>query len=158
MHRHGIDTRKLGRAKQPRELMLRNLATSIVLHEKVKTTLPKAKAIRSQLEKMITVAKKGDLAATRKLNSYFLDVNASQKLLKELAPLYAKRNGGYLRITKIGPRVGDNAEMVFIEFLDTEKLVKKVKGTIIKEPKEEKTKKVGKKLIQTKAKVQGKKK
>ncbi len=139
MHRHGINTRKLGREKQPRELMLRNLATSIVLHEKVKTTLPKAKAIRPQLEKMITVAKKGDLAAIRKLNSYFLDVNASQKLLKELAPLYGKRQGGYLRITKIGPRVGDNAEMALIELLDTEQLVKKDKDNQAKDTKDKKT-------------------
>ncbi|MEK7447509.1 MAG: 50S ribosomal protein L17, partial [Patescibacteria group bacterium] len=77
MHRHSYKGRKLGRDKAPRELMFRNLATSVVLHEKVRTTLPKAKEIRPIVEKLITTAKKGDVNATRKLNSYLLDKNAT---------------------------------------------------------------------------------
>lgn len=139
MHKHVKTGRKLGREKAPREMMFRNLATSVILHEKVKTTLPKAKEIRPIVERLITVAKKGDLSAIRKLNGYLLDKNASQKLLVEIAPLYEKRNGGYTRIVKIGRRASDAAEMAYIELLDIEKLVKKpVKKTEVK--KEEKAK------------------
>lgn len=127
MHKHVKKTRKFGREKAPREMMFRNLATSIVLHEKVKTTLPKAKEVRPTLEKLITTAKKGDLSSIRKLHNYFLDKNAVQKLLVEIAPLYKERKGGYTRITKLGPRPGDGAEMAQIELLDTDKLVKKAK-------------------------------
>ena len=81
MHRHAYKGRKLGRDKAPRELMFRNLATSIVLYEKVRTTLPKAKEIRPILERLITTAKKGDVNAMRKLNSYLLDKNATEKLI-----------------------------------------------------------------------------
>jgi large subunit ribosomal protein L17 len=143
MHRHAYKGRKLGRDKAPRELMFRNLATSIVLHEKVRTTLPKAKEIRPLLEKLITTAKKGDVNAIRKLSSYLLDKNATEKLITEIAPLYEKRNGGYTRITKVGLRVGDAAQMATIELLDVEKIVTKDKTkTDKKKPvkKEEKTK------------------
>lgn len=136
MHRHSYKGRKLGRDKAPRELMFRNLATSIVLYEKVRTTLSKAKEIRPILEKLITTAKKGDMNAIRKLNSYLLDKNAAEKLITEIAPLYEKRNGGYTRITKVGLRVGDAAQMATIELLDIEKLVKDPKKKT-EEPKKE---------------------
>lgn len=125
MHRHAYKGRKLQREKAHRSMMLRNLATSVLLHEKVKTTLPKAKEIRSIVESLITSAKAGDLTARRKLSSYLLDKNAVEKALRELGPLYEKRNGGYTRIIKAGSRVGDNAPMAYIELLDTEKLIKK---------------------------------
>ncbi|RJO60025.1 50S ribosomal protein L17 [candidate division WS5 bacterium] len=141
MHKHTKKIRKFGREKAPRELMFRNLATSIILHEKVKTTLPKAKEIRPTLEKLITTAKKGDLSSIRKLHSYLLDKNAVQKLLVEIAPLYKERNGGYTRITKLGPRIGDGAEMALFELLDTDKLVKRAK----EEQKETEKKKTAKK-------------
>lgn len=127
MHRHKVKGRKLSREKGHRELMLRNMATSVILHEKIKTTLPKAKEIRPIVEKLITTAKKGDLAAIRKLNAYLLDKNATEKMITEIAPLYEKRHGGYTRITKIGLRAGDAAEMAYIELLDVEKIVKTVK-------------------------------
>ena len=127
MHRHAYKGRKLGRDKAPRELMFRNLATSIVLYEKVRTTLPKAKEIRPILERLITTAKKGDVNAMRKLNSYLLDKNATEKLITELAPLYEKRKGGYTRITKVGLRVGDAARIAIVELLDVEKLAKRTK-------------------------------
>lgn len=129
MHRHAYKGRKLKREKGPRELMFRNLATSVILHEKVKTTLPKAKEIRPIVEKLITIAKKGDINAIRKLNSYLLDKNATEKLITEIAPLYEKRNGGYTRITRAGLRLGDAAQMAIIELLDTEKLIKKIQKT-----------------------------
>lgn len=146
MHRHSNKGRKLGRDKAPRELMFRNLATSVVLHEKVRTTLPKAKEVRPVVERLITTAKKGDVNAIRKLNSYLLDKNAAQKLITELAPLYEKRNGGYTRITRAGLRVGDAAQMAVIELLDVEKLAKKAQEKKKSEPakKEAKTKKEAK--------------
>src|SRR3990167_3282718 len=127
MHRHAYKGRKLGRDKAPRELMFRNLATSIVLYEKVRTTLPKAKEIRPILERLITTAKKGDVNAMRKLNSYLLDKYATEKLITQLAPLYEKKKGGYTRITKVGLRVGDAARIAIVELLDVEKLAKRTK-------------------------------
>jgi large subunit ribosomal protein L17 len=107
-----------------RKALLRSLATSVILYEKVKTTLPKAKEIRPIVEKLITTAKKGDLSAIRELNKYLLDEKAAQKLISELGPLYKDRNGGYTRIVKIQNRFGDNASMAIIELLDTEKLTR----------------------------------
>ena len=143
MHRHKVKGRKLSREKGHRELMLRNMATSVILHEKIKTTLPKAKEIRPIVERLITTAKKGDLNAIRKLNAYLLDKNATQKMITEIAPLYEKRHGGYTRITKIGLRAGDAAEMAYIELLDVEKLTKAVKAKVTQKVKKvEKTKEV----------------
>lgn len=143
MHRHKVKGRKLSREKGHRELMLRNMATSVILHEKIKTTLPKAKEIRPIVERLITTAKKGDLNAIRKLNAYLLDKNATQKMITEIAPLYEKRHGGYTRITKIGLRAGDAAEMAYIELLDVEKLTKAVKEKVTQKVKKvEKTKEV----------------
>lgn len=105
--------------------MLRNLATSILLHERVQTTLPKAKEIRPIVESLITTAKSATLVSRRKLATYLLDKNAVEKALRELGPLYQKRNGGYTRIVKSGFRTGDNAPMAYIELIDTEKLIKK---------------------------------
>jgi large subunit ribosomal protein L17 len=126
MHRHQYKGRKFSRDIGQRKALLRSLATSVVLYEKVKTTLPKAKEIRPIVEKLITTAKSGDLAAIRQINSYLLDEKAVQKLVTEIAPLYKERNGGYTRITKVTNRMGDNASMAIIELLDTEKLVKPV--------------------------------
>jgi len=127
MHRHAGKIRKFKREKAPRELMFRNMATSLILHEKIKTTLEKAKEVRPITEKLITAAKKGDVNAIRKLSSYLLDKNAVQKLVQEIAPLYKERKGGYTRIIKIGKRAGDAADMAYIELLDIEKLAKPVK-------------------------------
>jgi len=137
MHRHANTGRKLKRDKGPRGLMLRNLATSVLLHEKVRTTVTKAKEIRPVVEKLITKAKKGDLNAQRILNSYLLDENAVKKTITELAPLYKDRKGGYTRIVKIGKREGDASEMAYIELLDIDKLVKKEKPAKTQKSKEE---------------------
>lgn len=122
MHRHTNKGYKFSRNKGPRELLLRNLATSVILYEKVKTTTAKAKGVQPIVEKMITLAKKGDLASIRSINSYLLDKQAAKKLVTELASLYKDRDGGYTRIVKFGIRTGDSAELSILELLDVEKL------------------------------------
>lgn len=158
MHRHAFKGRKLKRETGPRGLMLRNLATSVILHERVKTTLPKAKEIRPIVERVLTKAKRNDINTRRALNAYLLDKNATEKALVELGPLYAERNGGYTRITKIGPRGGDAAEMAYIELLDVEKLIKKIKEKSVKKEVKEKTKKVDAKTVKKESKKTAEKK
>jgi len=115
--RHQVRGKILGREKGPREALYRNLATSIVLYEKVKTTEAKAKVIKPIVEKMITLGKKNDLTTRRKLMAFFYIENATKKILEDLSPKYKDRHGGYLRITPIGQRQGDGAKMVMIEFV-----------------------------------------
>ncbi len=115
--RHRNKNKTLGREKGPRELMLRNLASSILLYEKVKTTKAKAQAVRPLVEKLITSAKAGDLNARRGLAKVLLQKNAVKKALEVLGQRYAKRPGGYTRTTKLGTRAGDGAEMVQIELV-----------------------------------------
>lgn len=107
----------LGREKAPREAMLRNLATSVILYEKVKTTEAKAKAVKSLVEKAITSGKKPTLASRRKLLSFFYTDHPVKKIFEVLAPRYQNRAGGYTRIIKIGARKNDGAEMVQIELV-----------------------------------------
>lgn len=115
--RHRNKNKILDRQKGPRELMLRNLASSILLYEKVKTTKAKAQAVRPLVEKAITSAKAGDLAARRGLLKVLLQKNAVKKSLEVLGVRYKTRPGGYTRTTKLGPRPGDGAEMVQIELV-----------------------------------------
>jgi len=114
--RHRNSGTILDRKKGPREALLKNLASSVILHEKVKTTKAKAKAIRPYVEKLITSGKTGSLAARRKLAAT-LGENAAKKILEVLAPRYAERPGGYLRLTNLGRREGDGAEMMQIEMV-----------------------------------------
>jgi large subunit ribosomal protein L17 len=107
----------LDREKAPRELMLRNLASSIIMYEKVKTTEAKAKAVKPLLEKMITKAKTGDLSARRNLIATLPQTLAVRKAMEVLADRYKERPGGYSRIIKLGSRKGDGAEMVQIELV-----------------------------------------
>lgn len=115
--RHRKKTIKLGREKAPRELMLRNLASSILIYEKVKTTKAKAQAVRPMVEKMITSSKDGSLASRRGLIKVLLQKNAIKKAMEVLGARYKERPGGYTRITKLGKRDGDGAEMVQIELV-----------------------------------------
>jgi large subunit ribosomal protein L17 len=115
--RHKNKVKTLGREKAPRELMLRNLASSIIIYEKVKTTKAKAKTVKPLVEKVITVAKKGDLTARRSLLKVILQPKAVKKLIEVLGERYKDRNGGYCRIIKLGNRQGDGAEMVQIELV-----------------------------------------
>ncbi|HJE96482.1 50S ribosomal protein L17 [Ligilactobacillus acidipiscis] len=124
--------RKLGRDSAHRKAMLRNLTTDVIVNGKVVTTEPRAKEARKFVEKMITLGKKGDLAARRRAAAFMMDVvadvkededkvviqTALQKLFDEVAPRYAERNGGYTRILKMDQRRGDAAQMVVLELVD----------------------------------------
>lgn len=117
--------RKFGRKADHRKAMLRNLATSVILYGRVETTEAKAKDMRSVVDELITLGKKGDLAARRRAAAYVRNVVADeatqqtvlQKLFNEVAPKYADRNGGYTRVVKTGTRRGDGAPMAFIELV-----------------------------------------
>ncbi len=115
--RHRRTGKKFGRKKGPREAMLRNLATSVVLYDAVKTTETKAKAIKPIVEKYVTASRDNSLHTRRKLLQYFYDEKAVNKLLEELGPRFKERPGGYMRIVKIGPRQGDAAKVVRLEFV-----------------------------------------
>ena len=110
-------TRKLGRATDARLAMLRALVTFLLENGKIETTLSRAKETASMAEKMITIAKKDTLANKRQVMAFITKEDVVNKLFKEIAPKYADRNGGYTRITKIGPRRGDAAEMAIIELI-----------------------------------------
>lgn len=107
----------LDRKKGPREALLKNLAASVILYEKIKTTLAKAKAVQPLVEKMITVGKKQNLAARRHLLSFFPTENPVKKIMEDLSPRYANRSGGYTRIIKLGTRQGDGATVAQIELV-----------------------------------------
>lgn len=115
--RHRNKNKILDRAKAPREMMLRNLASSILIYEKVKTTEAKAKVVRPLVEKMIGLAKVGDLNARRELISFLPQENAVKKAMEVLGDRYKERTGGYTRIVKLGTRIGDGAEVVQIELV-----------------------------------------
>jgi large subunit ribosomal protein L17 len=115
--RHRNKGRILGRTKSARELMLRNLATSLVLYEKVRTTEAKAKEVRPLVERMITTGRRNTLTSRRALLKVLTTPGATKKVLEVLGPRYEGRNGGYTRIVKLGPRQGDAAPMVQIEFV-----------------------------------------
>jgi len=116
--RHGYAHRKLGRTTAHRTAMFANMAASLIKHEQIVTTLPKAKELRPFVEKLVTLAKKGDLHARRIAISRVRDVDQVGKLFKTLGPRYGQRNGGYIRVLKAGFRYGDNAPMAVIEFVD----------------------------------------
>ena len=110
-------TRKLGRPTAHRNAMLRGMVTYLLENGSIETTLSRAKEVRSMAEKMITLGKKNTLATYRKALSFMTREDVANKVFKEIAPNYATRNGGYTRITKIGPRRGDAAEMAVIELV-----------------------------------------
>ncbi len=116
--RHGVAHRKLGRTSSHRTAMFANMAASLIKHEQITTTLPKAKELRPFVEKLVTLAKKGDLHSRRQAISRIRDVDQVGKLFSVLGPRYAERNGGYIRVLKAGYRHGDNAPMAVIEFVD----------------------------------------
>ena len=116
--RHGKVHRKLGKKPAHRKAMFANMASSLVKHEQIMTTLPKAKELRPIVEKLITLGKKGDLAARRQAISELRDIDMVKKLFDKLAPRYKDRQGGYTRIMKAGFRYGDNAAQAVIEFVD----------------------------------------
>ena len=109
--------RKLGRPTAHRKAMLRNLVTDLFREERISTTDCRAKEARREAEKLITLAKRGDLHARRQVLAYVYDEDVVAKLFDVIAPKYAERNGGYTRILKLGPRRGDAAEVVFLELV-----------------------------------------
>ena len=109
--------RKLGRTSDHRKAMLRAMVTFLLENGKIETTVTRAKEVRSEAEKMITLGKKGDLHSKRQVFAYVTKEAVSKKLFDEIAPNYKERNGGYTRIIKVGPRRGDAAEMAVIELV-----------------------------------------
>ncbi len=116
--RHGYARRKLGRTSAHRTAMFANMSASLIKHEQIVTTLPKAKELRPIVEKLVTLAKRGDLHARRQAISQVRDVDQVGKLFSTLGPRYQSRAGGYIRVLKAGFRHGDNAAMAVIEFVD----------------------------------------
>jgi large subunit ribosomal protein L17 len=126
-HRHGL--RKLNRTSTHRLAMLRNMTVSLLRHEVIQTTLPKAKELRRVVEPMITLGKKPTLANRRLAFDRLRDRGIVTKLFSELGPRYAKRNGGYLRILKYGFRKGDNAPMALVELMDRPEIKEEPKAS-----------------------------
>jgi large subunit ribosomal protein L17 len=118
MHRHGYKGRKFGRERDQRRALLKGLATSLVEHGKIETTLPKAKELVRYIEKVITKAKKGDLAGRRQVIAALSTQAAAFKLVDEIAPQLTGRTSGHVRVQRTRLRVGDGAQMATIEFVD----------------------------------------
>lgn len=116
--RHGVAHRKLNRTASHRKAMFANMSAALIKHEQIQTTLPKAKELRPIVEKLITLAKRGDLHARRQAISQIRDEGQVSKLFAVLGPRYKARQGGYIRILKAGYRYGDNAAIAIIEFVD----------------------------------------
>jgi large subunit ribosomal protein L17 len=129
--RHRVAGWKLGRNTSHRRALLRNLVTSIIMEERIETTVTKAKAMRPHVEKMITLGKRGDLAARRQALAFLMTGESVKRLFDTVAPRFGDRNGGYLRIVRTGFRQGDGGEKAFIELLGSEKFVaqKRAKST-----------------------------
>ena len=116
--RHGFAHRRFSRTPEHRKAMFANMAVALIKHEQIVTTLPKAKDLRPIVEKLVTLGKRGDLHARRQVIAQIGNEGVVKRLFDTIAPRYATRNGGYLRIMKAGFRHGDNAAMAVIEFVD----------------------------------------
>ena len=133
--KHNIKHRKLNRTSSHRKALLMNMSNALIKHEQITTTLPKAKVIRPEAEKLITIGKKDSLANTRRLVSKLQNIHTVNKIKKTLSKRYETRKGGYTRIIKAGYRYGDNAPLAIIEFVDRDieaKRVDKKKKTEVK--------------------------
>jgi large subunit ribosomal protein L17 len=121
--RHLKAAKKLGRNTSHRRALLRNLVTSLIVEERIETTVPKAKAMRPHVEKMITLGKRGDVHARRLAAGFLMTRDAVDKLFDSIGPRFGDRNGGYIRIVRTGFQRGDGAEKAFIELLGAEKVL-----------------------------------
>jgi len=141
--RHKVAGFKLGRTTSHRRSLLRNMVTSLIIEERIETTVPKAKALRPSIEKMITLGKKGDLAARRKAAAYVMTDEALKKLFDVIGPRFGDREGGYTRIVRTAWQKGDGADKAFIELLGSEKVLdeKRQKRAETRAKKAEETKK-----------------
>jgi len=139
--RHKIGYKKLNRTSEHRKALIKNMLNSLIKYEQIKTTLPKAKVLKPQAEKIITLGKKNTLQNTKKLVSKLQDLKSANKVKKTLAKRYEKRNGGYTRIIKAGYRYGDKAPIAVIEFVDRDVEAKRVdkKKVAKKNPEEKKS-------------------
>ena len=124
--RHGMANKKLNRTSEHRKALLKNMLNSLIKYEQIKTTLPKAKFLKPQADKIITLGKKNTLQTSKLLASKLQDLKSANKVKKTLSKRYEKRSGGYTRIIKAGFRYGDNAPMAIIEFVDRDLEAKKV--------------------------------
>tara|TARA_B100000579_G_scaffold90010_1_gene70947 strand:- start:304 stop:741 length:438 start_codon:yes stop_codon:yes gene_type:complete len=124
--RHGLANKKLNRTSEHRKALLKNMLNSLIKYEQITTTLPKAKFLKPEAEKIITLGKKETLHTKKMLMTKLQDRISTQKVTKTLSKRYQKRNGGYTRIVKAGFRYGDNAPMAVIEFVDRDIVAKKV--------------------------------
>ena len=124
--RHSFSNKKLNRTSEHRKALLKNMLNSLIKYEQIKTTLPKAKFLKPQADKIITLGKKDSLQTTKTLVSQLQDIKSANKVRKTLSKRYEKRAGGYTRIIKAGFRYGDNAPMAIIEFVDRDVEAKKV--------------------------------
>ena len=142
--RHGMVNKKLNRTSEHRKALLKNMLNSLIKYEQIKTTLPKAKFLKPQADKIITLGKKDTLHNTKILVSKLQDTKSTNKVKKTLSKRYEKRSGGYTRIIKAGFRYGDNAPMAIIEFVDRDieakKIDKKKKDQAKETPKKEEKK------------------
>ena len=139
--RHGMANKKLNRTSEHRKALLMNMLNSLIKYEQITTTLPKAKFLKPQADKIITLRKKETLQTTKMLMSKLQDISSANKVKKTLSKRYASRNGGYTRIVKAGFRYGDNAPMAVIEFVDRDVEAKRVdrkKKDVSKDKTEEK--------------------
>ena len=142
--RHGFVNKKLNRTSEHRKALLKNMLNSLIKYEQIKTTLPKAKFLKPQADKIITLGKKDSLHNTKILVSQLQDIKSANKVRKTLSKRYEKRSGGYTRIIKAGFRYGDNAPMAIIEFVDRDieaKRIDKKKKSISKDPEKKEDKK-----------------
>ena len=136
--RHGVAHKKLNRTSEHRKALLKNMLNSLIKYEQITTTLPKAKFLKPQADKIITLGKKDSLQNTRLLISKLQDIKSANKVKKTLSKRYNTRNGGYTRIIKAGFRYGDKAPMAVIEFVDRDVEAKKVDRKIKEKKVEEK--------------------
>ena len=124
--RHKLANRKLNRTSEHRKALFKNMLNSLIKYEQIKTTLPKAKFLKPQADKIITLGKKDNLKTTKMLVTQLQDIKSANKVKKTLSKRYEKRSGGYTRIIKAGFRYGDNAPLAIIEFVDRDTEAKKV--------------------------------
>ena len=140
--RHRLGYKKLNRTSEHRKALIKNMLNSLIKYEQITTTLPKAKVLKPQADKLITLGKKSNLQNTKILVSKLQDIKSANKVKKTLAKRYESRNGGYTRIIKAGYRYGDNAPLAIIEFVDRDVEAKRVdrkKKETKKNPEEKKT-------------------
>ncbi len=144
--RHSLANKKLNRTSEHRKALLKNMLNSLIKYEQIKTTLPKAKFLKPQADKIITLGKKETLQTTKMLVSKLQDIQSANKVKKTLSKRYENRKGGYTRIIKAGFRYGDNAPMAIIEFVDRDveakRVDKKKKNPTKETPKTEEKKQV----------------